>query len=139
MWVREQPRTIRSEATMTQQHDRLVGIELARIDGRPAIRGECDIANAAAIEVWLADFDMEPLDIDLRDVTFFDSTALRVFLEARRRNQHLRIVNPSRPVLKVLDITGTLEYLLDAGTPSRKCFASWGAGSGPAPEMRFMD
>ena len=111
------------------QHKQPAGLDLTRIDGRPAIRGECDTATAAAIEAWLAEFDIEPLDIDLSDVSFFDSSALRVFLNARRRNQHMRIANPSKAVLKVLDITGTLQYLVDAGTPSRKCFGSQGVGS----------
>src|SRR5882724_9538417 len=107
---------------MTQQTQRLGGIELARIDGRPAIRGECHLANAAAIEEWLAMFDVEPFDVDLSGVTFFDSAALGVVLNARRRNQHLRIVNPSKAVLTVLELTGTMQYLVDAGTPSRKRF-----------------
>ena len=50
----------------------------------PAIRGECHLANAVAIEEWLAIFDVEPLDIDLSGVTFFDSAALGVVLNAVR-------------------------------------------------------
>jgi anti-anti-sigma factor len=113
---------------MTQQKQHLGGIELTRVSGQPAIRGECHLANAAAIEAWLATFDVEPLNVDLSGVTFFDSTALEVLLNARRRNQHMRVVNPSKAVLKVLNITGTRQYLVDAGTPSRKPL--WIAGGG---------
>ena len=88
-------------------------------DGRPAIRGECEMSNAPAIEAWLAGFDGGPLDVDLSGVSFFDSAALRAVLNARRSNQHFRIVNPSHKVLRVLEITGTVEYLVDVGTSSR--------------------
>jgi anti-anti-sigma factor len=83
------------------------------VDGRPAIRGECDLLTSGEVEAWLATFDAQPLEVDLSHVTFFDSTALRAFLSIRRRNPHMCIVNPSKAVLKVLEITGTLEYLVD--------------------------
>ena len=70
------------------------------------------MATARDIEVWLGELDANPLEVDLSGVTFFDSSALRAFLNLRRRNRHLRLVNPSKRVLKVLDITGTTEYLI---------------------------
>ena len=81
--------------------------------GRPTITGECDVSSTSDIETWLGEFDAEPLEVDLSGVTFFDSTALRGFLNIRRRNQNMRIINPSRPVLKVLEITDTIEYLVE--------------------------
>jgi anti-anti-sigma factor len=87
--------------------------ELLLIGERPTIRGECDAANARDIEAWLGRLDTEPLEVDLSGVTFFDSSALRAFLNMRRCNRHLRLVNPSRTVRNVLDITGTTEYLVD--------------------------
>lgn len=83
------------------------------VDGRPTLRGECDLASAHDIEAWLATFDHQPLEVDLSGVTFFDSSALRAFLNIRRRNPHLRIINPSEPVRKVLEITDTAEYLIN--------------------------
>ena len=87
--------------------------ELVVIGERPTIRGECDAANARDIEGWLGGLDAEPLEVDLSGVTFFDSSALRAFLNMRRRNRHLRLVNPSKSVQNVLDITGTSVYLID--------------------------
>jgi stage II sporulation protein AA (anti-sigma F factor antagonist) len=89
------------------------GVELEVVDGRPTIRGECDLATARRIEAWLATFDSQPLDVDLSGVTFFDSASLRAFLNVRRRNPHMRVVKPSKAVRKVLEITGTVEYLVD--------------------------
>jgi anti-anti-sigma factor len=87
-------------------------LELLMVGERPTIRGECDAATAGDIPGWLDDFDARPLEVDLSGVTFFDSSALRTFLNMRRRNRHLRLVNPSRIVLNVLDVTGTTEYLV---------------------------
>ncbi len=89
--------------------------ELLVIDQRPTIRGECDAATARNIEGWLDGLDAEPLEVDLSGVTFFDSSALRAFLNMRRCNRHLRLVNPSKTVRSVLEITGTTEYLVHGG------------------------
>jgi anti-anti-sigma factor len=83
-------------------------VELVIIDGRPAVRGECDLATAQSIENWLAGFDGHPLEVDLRDVTFFDAAALRALLAAHRHNPHIRIVSP-HVVRRVLEITATSE------------------------------
>ena len=81
-------------------------------NGRPALRGELDISTVPALEEWLAQLDGQLTEVDLSGVTFFDSSALRTFLMARRHNAHLRVINPSKPVVKVLEITGTLDYLM---------------------------
>ena len=94
---------------MRHQHD----FEMVIINGRPAIRGECDLSAVREIEAWLATFDARPLEVDLSGVTFFDSMALRAVLNARGRNPHLRVVNPSKAVRRVLEITGTTNYLVD--------------------------
>jgi len=82
------------------------------IDGRPAICGDCDFAAVRDIEAWLATFDGRPLEVDLSGVTFFDSSALRAVLNARGRNPHVRVVKPSKAVVRVLEITGTTNYLV---------------------------
>jgi len=86
--------------------------ELVMVGERPTIRGECDAATARDIAVWLGELDAKPLEVDLSGVTFFDSSALRTFLNMRRCNRHLRLVNPSKTVMNMLDITGTTEYLI---------------------------
>ena len=94
-------------------------VDLVIIDGRPSVRGECDFATAELIGRWLATFDGDPLEIDLGDVTFFDAAALRALLAVRRRNPHLCVVNASPAVIRVMELTNTVNYLL-AGHGSRR-------------------
>ena len=91
-------------------------LKLAVIDGRPSIRGECDLSNAPEIAAWLDTFDGAPVDLDLSGVTFLDSSALHVLLNARGRNPGVRIGAASAIVLRLLEVTGTTEYLMEDGT-----------------------
>lgn len=54
----------------------------------------------------------EPLDIDMASVGFVDSSGVSELLAIRStfedRGQAVRIVNPSRPVRRVLEVTGLL-------------------------------
>ena len=86
--------------------------DLAIVDGRPSLFGECDYANAETIDAWLATFGRAAIDIDLSGVTFLDAAALRALLSAVSRNPNMRIVAPSRVVERVLDLTGTRNILV---------------------------
>ena len=86
-------------------------VELVVVDGRPTVRGECDMLSAADLEAWLLSFDGQLVEVDLSEVTFFDSCGLRAFLNVRRDKPAMRIVEPSVAVRKVLEITGTFDYL----------------------------
>ena len=83
---------------------------LARERGRVLLEGELDLLAVPRLEALLGQDEVS--EFDLSRVTFFDSTALRVFLAARRRRSRLRIVNPNRAVRKILEITGTTDYLM---------------------------
>lgn len=76
-------------------------------EGPVSVAGELDLLAVDRLEAMFAQVNDGCADFDLSEVTFFDSTALRVFLAARRRNPRLRIVDSSRPVVKILDITAT--------------------------------
>jgi len=80
-------------------------------NGRPAVRGALDISTVPALQAWLARLDGQLTEVDLSGVTFFDSSALRALLVARRNNANVRVIDPSACVVKVLEITGTLELL----------------------------
>ena len=90
--------------------------DLAVVDGRPALRGDCDFSNAATIEGWLATFGRAAIDVDLSGVTFFDAAALRALLAVARDNPNMRIVAPSPIVQRVLDVTGTRPCLVDGAS-----------------------
>jgi anti-anti-sigma factor len=87
-------------------------LELTINDGQPTIRGEIDLLSLPELESWLDRVVDEYDTIDLNDVTFFDSSALRTFLTIRRRKPAFRIVHPSKAVARVLEITGTADYLV---------------------------
>jgi anti-anti-sigma factor len=87
-------------------------VELAIVEGRPSIRGECDLSNATELASWLDTFDGQPFELDLSGVTFLDSSVLHVLLNARRRNPGMRIVTVSAVVLRLLEMTGTTGYLM---------------------------
>jgi len=89
------------------------GIEIRIRDGRLTVRGDCDLSNAPQIEACLASFGGTALQVDLSGVTFFDSAALLVFLRAVRRNSHLRVVEPSASVQRILELTDTVDYLVN--------------------------
>jgi anti-anti-sigma factor len=81
-------------------------------NGCLTIRGELDLLSVPELESWLTRAGRERCEVDLSGVTFFDSCALRSFLNARRTNANLVIVHPSKAVLNVLQITGTVDYLV---------------------------
>jgi len=76
------------------------------------VAGELDLLAVSPLEALFDQLNDGCADVDLSEVTFFDSSALRVFLAARRRNRRLRIVSPSPAVVKILDITATGDYLV---------------------------
>ena len=87
-------------------------LEFAIIDGQPTIRGEIDLLSLPELESWFDTLGDNHHTVDLGGVTFFDSSALRMFLTVRRRNPDFRIVRASKAVLRVLEITGTADYLV---------------------------
>ena len=87
--------------------------ELENTDGRLTIRGDCDMANADQIDAWLGGFDGAPIQLDLSGVTFLDSAILHVLIRAKQRNIAMNLVNPSAIVLRLLDLTGTRDYLMN--------------------------
>jgi anti-anti-sigma factor len=80
------------------------------------LAGELDIASAPALERALDEFGASlprRLVIDLRQVTFMDSTGLRALLLARQRaadGDHELLLRPGpRQVQRVFELSGTLE------------------------------
>lgn len=85
-----------------------------------ALSGELDLSGAPVVEQELASIapaapDANTMIIDLRGLTFIDSTGLRLLIETSRRTeacgQHLLLVPPVERVFRVFEITG-LDRLL---------------------------
>lgn len=72
--------------------------------------GDVDIATAAAVTRDLDEAIADARDgliVDLSQVTFLDATGLRVLLETQRHGgDRLRLRRPSRPVTRLLELTG---------------------------------
>jgi anti-anti-sigma factor len=87
-------------------------LDVGTDEGRPSLRGELDLLTVPSLEALLNRLDHGTVEIDLSAVSYFDSSALRTFLNARRRNKALRIVKPSKAVVRTLELTGTFDYLV---------------------------
>lgn len=94
--------------------------EVTDIDGEPVIclRGDIDLAVAEV--VWKV---VEPaipaegrLIFDLAATTFMDSTGLSVIVRAHQAHPNIVVRSPSRPVLRILMLTGIDELItVEAG------------------------
>jgi anti-sigma B factor antagonist len=93
------------------------GIErLADEDGAPLVRifGEIDLSNADRVRVALdpiIEEHPERLIVDLRDLTFLDSSGLTVFVRAASRVGSLELRNVSVIVHRIIDATGLSDIL----------------------------
>src|SRR3954454_16895450 len=86
-----------------------------------ALVGELDMAAGfgleAEIERLLGEDEVRPLVLDLAELEFLDSAGLGTVLTIRDRAQdlgvELRLANPSDPVRRILEATGTAPMLMD--------------------------
>jgi anti-anti-sigma factor len=86
---------------------------------RVAMSGDLDLATVPSFEDHLAQAEQDSIRaimVDLREVTFIDSSGLHAFIKARQRaglNGHLLlIVGASAFTRRLFELTGT-EFLLD--------------------------
>jgi anti-anti-sigma factor len=93
----------------------LLDLSTKRIEDRAvvSVRGEVDLETATAMgdHALAALRDVSPhLVLDLTQVTFMDSTGLKVLLSIQRRADlaggSLVLAGPTRPVRKILALTG---------------------------------
>ena len=83
-----------------------------------APEGPLDIATVTEAHKQLLELDLPPrgeLTLDLSDVTFMDSTGIRLLLQARehaaRRGAALVVVRGSDDVMRVLELVGLCDQL----------------------------
>jgi anti-sigma B factor antagonist len=86
-----------------------------RVDGVAlvTVRGEIDVASSQELRTCLHELcasDSTAVAVDLREVTFLDSSALGVLVGALRRcrenESDFRLIIDSPRLLKIFDITG---------------------------------
>ena len=80
--------------------------------------GELDLVTAplleSAFDVALRDHDAEMIVVDLTELSFMDSTGVHLLMRMRAASQdadRLRVIDGSRAVAQVLDITGVRAHL----------------------------
>ena len=102
------------------------GVSIVQINGHAKVRvtGGIDLATAPELHRRLEAViaaGICNLDLDLSDVTFLDSSGLLVLLAVRQslhdKHQRLNVANPSKPVLRVLELSGMLEVMMDGRQP----------------------
>jgi anti-anti-sigma factor len=91
---------------------------------RLALAGEFDLSNAAQVEDALKELERDRpalLVLDLRELTFMDSTGLRVMVSADARarddSRRLAVVQGPESVHRVFRITGLDDHLELVETP----------------------
>ena len=91
---------------------------------RLVLAGEFDLSNAAQVEDALKEIERERpalLVLDLRELTFMDSTGLRVMVSADARarddSRRLAVVQGPESVHRVFRITGLDDHLDIVETP----------------------
>jgi anti-anti-sigma factor len=97
----------------------LAQIESRNAVARIALNGELDMATVSILREHLANVEGDGINaimLDLRGLSFIDSTGLQAFLDARSRaaaNGHrLILIGASDQARKIFSLTGT-DFLLD--------------------------
>jgi anti-sigma B factor antagonist len=97
------------------------GLDVERrqdVDGTTlVVAGEIDLHSCSTLDDALnevLDGDAREVSLNMSDVTFIDSTGVRVLLAGRTRADEqgisLHIIEPSTSVLRLLDLTGLREH-----------------------------
>lgn len=88
----------------------------ASADGGLTLRGDVDAHTAGQLEASLVDLrQAAEVRLDMSQVTFLDSSGLRVVIAAHKRldeaGQALILADPSDVVTRLLEITGLRDHL----------------------------
>ena len=101
------------------------GVSIVQVDGHRNVRvtGEIDLATATELRQRLNSvIAAGDVDLDLSDVTFLDSSGLVVLLAARQalhdKHHRLTVRNPSKRVLRVFELSGVLDVMMDGRQPT---------------------
>lgn len=84
-------------------------------DGQLIVSGDMDLASAPVLRRAADKLGGQSLALDLSGVAFIDSTGLHLLIDLRRSHGRLRLVASSPALDKLLEITGTRNYLFGPG------------------------
>jgi anti-sigma B factor antagonist len=111
-----------AHATEVHRFDLRIRPDRARVI--VVLEGELDFSNAGAVRAALEELrtaGWRSIVVDLRELTFIDSTGLSLLLEAdyvaRRQGAALAIVDGSPPVARLLELVGLGDHFDRAEVP----------------------
>jgi anti-sigma B factor antagonist len=111
--------------SLPTQNDFSVEVSLDEHAAVVAVTGELDLATSPELEAALERTSSGPdvVILDLRGVSFMDSTGLSLLVKARRRaqdaHQQLAVVKGGAQVQRLLELTGVAERLTLVDTPEQ--------------------
>ena len=90
-------------------------LQLSDRDGHLVVSGEIDASTCTSFDDWLGRHHDGNIVIDMAEVTFIDSSGLRVLIAHHQRaaddGRRLEIVEPSHTVQRLFEITGLTDVL----------------------------
>ena len=91
-------------------------LQVTERDGRVVVSGEIDASTCVILDEWLDRYDnVGTLALDMSEVSFIDSSGLRVLVAQQRKStEHgnvFEVVDASRAALRLFEITGLVEVL----------------------------
>ena len=86
----------------------MLEIRVVALPGSFSLSGELDMATGPELSDLLVTIPADPVTLDLRDVTFMDSSGIRVIAN-RARVAPVRLVNVPHRVMRVLEISGVCD------------------------------
>jgi len=101
-------------------------VTIVHVDGHTTVRvtGDIDLATATDLRQRLDPMiaaGTGDVDLDLSGVTFLDSRGLVALLHVRQalhdKQQRLKVRNPSKPVLRVFELSGVHDVMMDGQQP----------------------
>ena len=91
-------------------------LQVTERDGRVVLSGEIDASTCVILDDWLDQYDnVGPLVLDMSEVSFIDSSGLRVLVAQHQKSMErgiaFEVVDASRAALRLFEITGLAEVL----------------------------
>src|SRR4051794_37416230 len=87
-------------------------LTVTRTTDTVVLSGELDMETSQLLRdamLRAEDADGRGVTLDMQDVSFIDSSGLRVLVAFYRHNRRMTILKPSVPVRRVLELSGTID------------------------------
>lgn len=97
-------------------------LTITAVDGGWVLAGELDSSSASALETALSQLNTGETTVDVAEVSFMDSSGLRVLVEASVRATNeggsLLLLHPQRAIQRLVSLSGLGGHLFFSDEPS---------------------